>query len=409
MQSFLDRFRPETVPCDGNNPAYVLGTRYEFPNGEFSPEFLADCESCVWLMYRTQFPATIPRHPDGPNPLLTNVNALFRNGSVAAPTASLLDSSAFSSDAGWGCMIRTGQSLLANALLTLNECRTPEKSETAINVLRQFSDEPEAPFSIHRFVDHGSAKCGKLPGQWFGPSAVSQCISEFLKNPQNLGVKEENVKLPNCYISTGQDVYLQNIHQDFPMLILCGIRLGLDSLNPIYVPGLKHLLECKQSVGIAGGRTSASLYFYGYQTNSLLYHDPHEPKPSLTSKTPDDEVWESTHTSRLRALQCNDMDPSMLAGFLIHSHEELMEWTEYIMQLDERQRVLHVFEQAPQIDISVGFSDDEEANTNDGYVVCDSPQIDQLESIEQEKPADESEVSVAPSESSVTLSSDKTN
>lgn len=407
MQSFLDRFRQESIQCDGNNPAYVLGTRYEFPNGEFSPEFLSDCESCVWLMYRTQFPTAIPRHPDGPNPLLTNVNALFRNGSVAAPTASLLDSSAFSSDAGWGCMIRTGQSLLANALLTLNECRTPQQSEAAINILRQFSDEPEAPFSIHRFVEHGSAKCGKLPGQWFGPSAVAQCISEFLKDPQLGGnTRQGDLRLPNCYISTGQDVHLQDMNPEYPMLILCGIRLGLDSLNPIYLPGLKHLLECKQSVGIAGGRTSASLYFYGHQNNSLLYHDPHEPKPSLTSKTPDEEVWESTHSARLRALQCSDMDPSMLAGFLIHSREELIEWTEYIMQLEERARVLHVFEQEPQISVSVGFSHyDGEVNTNDGYVVCDPPQYDHLESIEQEKPADESEVSVSPSESSVAPSS----
>lgn len=39
-----------------------------------------------------------------------------------------------------------------------------------------FADEPDAPFSIHRFVNHGSLYCGKHPGEWFGPSATSRCI-----------------------------------------------------------------------------------------------------------------------------------------------------------------------------------------------------------------------------------------
>ncbi len=113
------------------------------------------------------------------------------------------DQSGFSSDTGWGCMIRSGQSLLANALiinrlgrgrlqrppLVYGGCPlhpgwlTPVKTgadqkdpgaERAI--LSQFADDPRAPYSLHCFVNHGSNACGKYPGEWFGPSATARCI-----------------------------------------------------------------------------------------------------------------------------------------------------------------------------------------------------------------------------------------
>ena len=43
-------------------------------------------------------------------------------------------------------------------------------------LLSKFADDPRAPFSIHKFVDHGARACGTYPGQWFGPSATARCI-----------------------------------------------------------------------------------------------------------------------------------------------------------------------------------------------------------------------------------------
>lgn len=47
-----------------------------------------------------------------------------------------------------------------------------------------------------------------------------------------------------------------------------------------------------QSVGIAGGRPSQSYYFFGYQSDSLFYVDPHIAKPSIPFKSPptDDDI-----------------------------------------------------------------------------------------------------------------------
>jgi cysteine protease ATG4 len=43
-------------------------------------------------------------------------------------------------------------------------------------ILSLFADDPRAPYSIHKFVEHGAAACGKHPGEWFGPSATARCI-----------------------------------------------------------------------------------------------------------------------------------------------------------------------------------------------------------------------------------------
>lgn len=53
--------------------------------------------------------------------------------------------------------------------------RGAEQAEE-LQLLSLFADDPDAPFSIHRFVQHGAIACGKHPGEWFGPSATARCI-----------------------------------------------------------------------------------------------------------------------------------------------------------------------------------------------------------------------------------------
>ena len=145
------------------------------------PEFLDDCESRIWFTYRSNFPA-IKKSTEASMTLSVRLR-------------SLSDQSGFTSDTGWGCMIRSGQSLLANALVMLRlgrgifhmhsmipkakvtldwrrgNCENEERQ-----LLSLFADDPSAPFSIHKFVEHGASACGKHPGEWFGPSATARCI-----------------------------------------------------------------------------------------------------------------------------------------------------------------------------------------------------------------------------------------
>lgn len=132
-------------------------------------EFLDDLESRVWLTYRSNFPP-IPKSSD---PAATSAM------SFSTKLRSLANQGAFTSDTGWGCMIRSGQSMLANTLATLRlgrDWHVGGKEQDHKALLALFADDPEAPFSIHKFVEHGAEACGKHPGEWFGPSATARCI-----------------------------------------------------------------------------------------------------------------------------------------------------------------------------------------------------------------------------------------
>ncbi|KAL8735668.1 MAG: hypothetical protein Q9166_000837 [cf. Caloplaca sp. 2 TL-2023] len=73
-------------------------------------DFLDDFESRIWMTYRSSFPNI--RKSDDPNATASMTFAVRLR-------SQLVDQGGFSSDTGWGCMIRSGQSLLANALVTL--------------------------------------------------------------------------------------------------------------------------------------------------------------------------------------------------------------------------------------------------------------------------------------------------
>lgn len=79
-------------------------------SGGWPTEFLDDFESRFWFTYRSNFPP-IPRSDDPQASASISLAVRLRS--------QFLHQGGFTSDTGWGCMIRSGQSLLANALAML--------------------------------------------------------------------------------------------------------------------------------------------------------------------------------------------------------------------------------------------------------------------------------------------------
>lgn len=70
------------------------------------------------------------------------------------------------------------------------------------------------------------------------------------------------------------------------------------------------------------------------QGNKFFYLDPHQTRPALPLRLDASnytvEEIDSCHTRRLRRLPIEEMDPSMLIGFLIKDKEDWRKWRKNI-------------------------------------------------------------------------------
>ncbi|KAK1245646.1 hypothetical protein MKX07_004715 [Trichoderma sp. CBMAI-0711] len=346
---------PDTPPASASSSlsssaAAAAGEELPLENG-WPPGFTEDMAAKFWMTYRSGF-EPIPKSVD---PRATSALSF----SVRIKST-LTDPTGFSSDSGWGCMIRSGQSLLATTIATLQlgrDWRRGKNQQEERRLISMFADDPRAPFSIHNFVRHGATACGKFPGEWFGPSATAQCIQALTSSSE----LDLHVYSPN----DGQDVYEDSFMkvakpdgQDFhPTLILIRTRLGIDKITPIYWEPLIATLQMPQSVGIAGGRPSSSHYFVGSQGSYLFYLDPHHTRKALPYHEDvanyTDEDIDSCHTSRLRRLHVKEMDPSMLIGFLIRSETDWAEWRQRV-ESGPGKSIIHVADHEPALYSSEG-------------------------------------------------------
>lgn len=118
----------------------------------------------------------------------------------------VLAGSSLTSDCGWGCMLRSGQMMLAQVginfsslirrnigfqFLCINllqgllmhylgrhwnwhSSQSTELQKMHRNIIRWFGDIPskQSPFSIHQLVSLGESS-GKKAGDWYGPASVA--------------------------------------------------------------------------------------------------------------------------------------------------------------------------------------------------------------------------------------------
>lgn len=98
---------PDTPPESASSSfSSVTCSEAGYENG-WPLSFLNDFDSRFWMTYRSEF-KPIPRSadPKAASAMSLSMRIKYQLG----------DQGGFSSDSGWGCMIRSGQSLLANAM-----------------------------------------------------------------------------------------------------------------------------------------------------------------------------------------------------------------------------------------------------------------------------------------------------
>lgn len=140
---------PVEIYLNLEKPVWVLG-KYFKPDEEIE-QMNDDILSRIWITYRKNFPAI----------------------GGTGPTY----------DTGWGCMLRCGQMMLAQALVCRHLGRDwswtrQRREESYATILKSFLDRKDSVYSIHQIAQMGVGE-GKQIGQWFGPNTVAQVIKKL--------------------------------------------------------------------------------------------------------------------------------------------------------------------------------------------------------------------------------------
>ncbi|KAK3612596.1 hypothetical protein CHS0354_042104 [Potamilus streckersoni] len=328
-----------------DTPIFILGRCYHRRPDEEEPSpgnkltsppsmelFRRDFASRIWFTYREGFPSI-------PGTKLTT-------------------------DCGWGCMLRSGQMLLAQGLLVhflgrdwgLHEMKKDEETFYR-QIIAWFGDSisNQCPFSVHKMAEVGK-KYGKQPGEWYGPSTISYILRDTLMN----SCKFQPVLSKLCiYVAQDCTVYKQDIYDlctkrprtstvtssssdhemekandaddkvdwDRSVIIIIPVRLGGEEFNHVYTPCIKNLMAQESCLGIIGGKPKHSLYFIGWQEDSLIYLDPHKCQDFVDTLQRDFKT-ESFHCLTPRKVSLSKMDPSCAVGFYCRNRVEFDKFVE---------------------------------------------------------------------------------
>ena len=294
----------------------------------------------------------------------------------------------YTTDCGWGCMIRSSQMILCRALYKIFKynLKQNEKNQNLtkilvpfvidnylniienkyygidnyINKLKSFGKndiiEIDPPFSIHKICILGE-KFGRTCGEWFSDYELpkiydiintnfdiipnlsiihfnslvelgiilKRCFKEEIANNENNISNENNDNINNINVINNENIIKiedKNYTMEKMGLIFISNRLGLNNVSPDYYPSLKKIFNCKEFIGIIGGKkkSNSASYFFGYYDNYLLYLDPHHNNISI-NKIDDNNI--NTYINKtIYKFQFSSLKSALTIGFLFRNMKE---------------------------------------------------------------------------------------
>ncbi|XP_042418271.1 uncharacterized protein LOC122006731 [Zingiber officinale] len=188
-----------------------------------------------------------------------------------------------------------------------------------LEILHLFGDSSSCAFSIHNLLEAGKAY-GLVAGSWLAPYAMCRTWEMIINtSKEEYDHEKRKQRFPMVlYIVSGDkdgeqggapvvciEVAARLCHdfnkgqQDWaPILLLVPLVLGLEKINPRYIPLLWETFAFPQCLGILGGKPGASTYTVGVQDEKALYLDPHEVQSAVDIKMDDQEADCSSYHCR---------------------------------------------------------------------------------------------------------------
>lgn len=363
---------------------WFLGKCYKLSSEESSSDsdsegghvaFLEDFSSRIWITYRKGFDA--------------------------------ISDSKLTSDVNWGCMVRSSQMLVAQALIFHHLGRSWRKpaqnpsNPEHIRILHLFGDSEVCAFSIHNLLQAGKSY-GLAAGSWVGPYAMCRAWQTLIRtNREQPEVINTNESFPMAlYVVSGDedgerggapvvciDVAAQLCY-DFnkgqsawsPILLLVPLVLGLDKINPRYIPLLKETFTFPQSLGILGGKPGASTYIAGVQDDRALYLDPHDVQLAVNIASDNLEADTSSyHCSTVRDMPLDLIDPSLAIGFYCRDKDDFDNFCCRASELAEQANGAPLFTVVQSVQPSKQMYNQDGEPGCSGYGISDNIDVEDLD------------------------------
>lgn len=288
---------------DEKQRIHLLGRSYH-PVKDYAPR--RDFEtSLYWFTYRCDFPEIAPY--------------------------------GITSDAGWGCMLRSAMMLLAQALrihfkggdwkppTQLNRRRQEPFIRSLLTWFADFPSKDSNIYSLHNMVAAGLDR-QVLPGEWYGPGTACYVLRDLVelqerRQDQSDASPRVNKKIFRIHVAVDSAVYKSAVEElmtkdsrewmaterarieaqsnplhpldnawecelielenkivwDTALVLLIPLRLGLKTFNADYVQALAYTFSLPQSLGVLGGRPRGARWFYGAVADGskIFGLDPH--------------------------------------------------------------------------------------------------------------------------------------
>lgn len=338
----------------------------------------------------------------------------------------------WTTDAGWGCTLRSAQMMLAHALSVHVRGRdwrreietrrrdedvggdedgdenvngggartrrrglgsffdmfrrggeisgTRRGSDAQEDILKWFADDERAPYGIHR-VCETTARWNMPAGRWFEPSVMCRALEELIS--QHAAMRDQVVAHVVLAINEGDDaggvprvrrdeLCAKSVDAGKALILFVPLVLGAGStINTRYLDQLRAMLAFPQSIGILGGRPGRSLYVVGYSSDDVFFHlDPHTVQDCASGWHAD-----TYYCSEISHTRGDALDPTLALGFYCRDASDVDDFLDAVARLARASHSAPILILHPSNVVIIGDDGDDDDDVSPQITTHSSPKF----------------------------------